>query len=105
MAAPHVTGSHSAKAGVQYVFGQEGNTTDFNADLVQRYRSGVVDSVAVRNTPTEAMERVNADVGIYAQDSWTIKRFTLNLGIQLFTSLKYPVQGPYRLWSGVTRSL
>ena len=36
----YVTGSHSAKAGLQYIFGQEKNTTDFNADLVQRYRSG-----------------------------------------------------------------
>ena len=72
-AVSYVTGSHSAKAGVQYVFGQEKNTTDYNADLVQRYRNGVPDSVTVRNTPTEAEERVNADIGVYVQDSWTQK--------------------------------
>jgi hypothetical protein len=82
-AVSYVTGSHSAKAGVQYVFGHEKNTTDYNADLVQRYRSGVPDSVTVRNTPTEAEERVNADVGLYVQDSWTKKRLTVNAGVRL----------------------
>jgi hypothetical protein len=81
--ASYVTGSHSAKFGVQYVFGQEKNTTDFNADLVQRYRSGAADSVVIRNTPTEAEERVNADIGIYAQDSWTVRRLTVNGGVRL----------------------
>ena len=82
-AVTYATGSHAAKAGVQYVFGREKNTTDFNADLVQRYRNGVPDSVTVRNTPTEAEERVNADVGVYAQDSWTRKRLTLNMGLRM----------------------
>ena len=79
----YVTGSHSAKAGVQYVFGQEKNTTDYNADLVQRYRSGVPDSVTVRNTPTEAEERVNADLGVYVQDSWTRNGLTVNAGVRM----------------------
>lgn len=79
----YVTGSHSFKTGVQYAFGQEKNTTDFNADLVQRYRSGVPDSVTVRNTPTEAKERLNADLGVYAQDSWTRKRLTVNVGVRM----------------------
>jgi len=69
--------------GVQYVFGQEKNTTDYNADLVQRYRSGVPDSVTVRNTPTLAEESVNADVGVYLQDSWTRKRLTVNMGVRM----------------------
>lgn len=82
-AVSYVTGSHSAKAGVQYGFGQEKNTTDFNADLIQRYRNGVADSVIVRNTPTEAEEKVNRDIGLYMQDSWTRKRLTLNVGVRL----------------------
>jgi hypothetical protein len=81
--ASYVTGSHSAKFGMQYVFGQEVNTTDFNGDLVQRYRSGVPDSVLVRNTPTHAEEKVNRDIGIYAQDAWTLKRLTVNAGVRL----------------------
>jgi hypothetical protein len=79
----YVTGSHSAKFGMQYVFGQEVNTTDYNADLVQRYRNGVPDSVLVRNTPTYAEEKVNRDLGIYAQDAWTMKRLTVNAGVRL----------------------
>ena len=82
-AVSYVTGSHSAKAGVQDIFGQEKNTTDYNADLVQRYRSGVPDSVTVRNTPTEAEERVNADLGVYVQDAWTRNGLTVNAGVRL----------------------
>ena len=78
----YVTGSHAMKAGWQWAFGQEKNTTDFNADLVQQYRNGVPDSVTVRNTPTLAEEKINADMGIYVQDAWTRKQMTINLGVR-----------------------
>ena len=35
-----------------------------------------------RNTPVQSQERLNADLGIYAQDSFTLKRLTLNAGIR-----------------------
>ena len=82
-AASYATGSHAAKIGAQFVFGQEMNTTNSNADLVQQYRSGVPDSVLVKNTPTQAEQRVNADIGVYAQDAWTRKRLTVNVGARL----------------------
>ena len=34
----------------------------------------------MRNTPYTATQQVNADLGIYAQDAWTMKRLTLNYG-------------------------
>src|SRR5205823_4912770 len=55
---------------------------DSNADLVQRYRSGVPDSVIVYNTPTHSREHLNADLGFYVQDSWKLRRLTLNPGIR-----------------------
>ena len=34
----------------------------------------------MRNTPYTATQKVKADLGIYAQDAWTMKRLTLNYG-------------------------
>ena len=42
----------------------------------------VPDSVIIRNTPLVYGERLNRDLGIYAQDSWTLNRLTVNAGIR-----------------------
>ena len=78
----YVSGSHSIKTGLQYLFGvSQTNVFARNGGLVQRYRSGVPDSVQVWNTPTTARSRVNYDIGVYVQDSWrVIDRLTLTLG-------------------------
>jgi hypothetical protein len=38
--------------------------------------------VTVRTTPYTARERLVADLGLYVQDTWTIKRLTANLGLR-----------------------
>jgi hypothetical protein len=78
----YVTGTHSLKTGVQWGFGPYIRRGDLNGDLVQLYRNGRPDSVRVYNTPTEPREYLNADLGIFAQDSWRIQRLTLNYGIR-----------------------
>ena len=45
--AQYVTGSHALKAGLQWHIGQTWNMANANADLLQRYRDGVPDSVPV----------------------------------------------------------
>ena len=80
--ASYVTGAHSLKSGVQWSFGNSQIDRDFNGDLLQRYRNGVPDSVVVYNTPVVAKEHLNADMGIYLQDSWRIDRMTLNMGVR-----------------------
>ncbi len=79
----YVTGTHSLKTGVQWGFGPFVTRGDLNGDLVQLYRNGRPDGVQVYNTPREAREYLNADLGIFAQDSWRIDRLTLNYGIRL----------------------
>jgi hypothetical protein len=76
----YVTGSHNVKAGGQWNWGPYRRTRIANGDLVQRYRNGVPDSVEILNTPLDWTDRLNADLGIYAQDAWTLKRMTLNVG-------------------------
>jgi hypothetical protein len=88
--ASYVTGSHNIKAGVQYQWGKFDHTYHQNADLYQYYRSAstgipfsVPSQVNVANTPIELFgENLNADLGLYAQDAWTLKRLTLNYGLR-----------------------
>jgi hypothetical protein len=78
----YVTGSHAVKAGLQWHIGQNWINRDANADLTQRYRDGVPDSVIVYDTTTGLYDLMKADLGIYLQDSWTLKRLTINPGIR-----------------------
>lgn len=80
--ASYVTGAHNFKTGLQYTWGTFRHTRDANADLTQQYRSGVPNTVVIRNTPYQSQERLNGDLGIYAQDQWTFKRLTLNAGLR-----------------------
>jgi carboxypeptidase family protein len=79
----YVTGTHAIKTGVQWGFGPYTIRRDLNGDLIQRYRNGRPDAVRVYNTPQESHEYLNADLGFFAQDSWRIKRATLNYGVRL----------------------
>ena len=86
----YVTGQHNLKTGVQYQRGTFYHTVDANGDLYQVYRSAsngipfsVPDSVVIRNTPLAKYgERLNYDVGIFVQDTFTMKRLTVTGGIR-----------------------
>jgi len=80
--ASYVTGAHNIKAGFQYNWGPYENTRDTNADLQQIYLNGVPSQVNVFNTPLRYQDALLGDLGIYAQDAWTIDRLTVNFGIR-----------------------
>jgi hypothetical protein len=78
----YVTGSHNVKTGVQWGFGTYRKSHDAPADLVQIYQDGNPTFVDVANTPNSSTEKLNADIGVFAQDSWVINRLTVNAGIR-----------------------
>jgi len=78
----YVSGAHNIKVGFQRNTGPYINTRETNADLQQVYLSGVPSSVTVYNTPLRYKDALVADVGIFAQDTWTINRLTLNGGLR-----------------------
>lgn len=80
--ATYVTGSHSIKSGVQFGTGWFETRQDAQADLQQDYRSGVPDSVIIRNTPFRFRDTMTRDLGLYVQDSWTVRRLTVNGGLR-----------------------
>jgi hypothetical protein len=82
--ASYVTGTHTVKVGMVYRWGWIREVHIVNGDMIQRYRNGVPDSVQVFNTPIERSDvSLKGDVGVYVQDSWKMKRLTLNPGIRV----------------------
>lgn len=81
--ASYVTGSHNFKTGFQWAFGKDEQNTDRQADLVQNYVNGVPQTVTVSNGDVRVPGRVVADVAIYVQDTWTIKRLTISPGLRV----------------------
>ena len=78
----YVTGSHNLKTGVQWRKQLiENHAHGGNADLIQRYRSGVPDSVQVGAVPFIAAFHVD-ELALYAMDSWTTGRLTVTPGIR-----------------------
>ena len=53
-----------------------------NQGILQQYRNRAPSSVLIYNTPTDSALRLNPDLGIYVQDTWTINRLTLNPGLR-----------------------
>jgi hypothetical protein len=79
-AASYVTGTHSIKVGVQDTWGYEWFAAYKNADLEQNYTNGVPTSVAAFNSPVVWNNAVDANWGLYAQDTWTYRRVSLSVG-------------------------
>ena len=79
--ASYVTGSHAFKTGMTFGWGNNNTTRSSNGEIERlEFNLGVPSQVRVRNTPYTATQNVKADLGIYAQDAWTMKRLTLNYG-------------------------
>ena len=79
----YVTGSHHFTTGGNWAWGRQRSFSESQADLQQEYRSGVPDSVVIRNSPLDfADAKMIADAGIFVQDSWTLKRMTVTGGVR-----------------------
>ncbi len=79
----YATGSHATKVGIQQRHARaESYRPDVNGSVVQRYRNGVPDSVQIAATPVTAASVLKWDFGLFAQDTWTMNRLTLNTGVR-----------------------
>ncbi len=78
----YVTGSHAFKWGMTLQEGPADTDIWTNKDTFLTVRLGQPFSVSVRTTPYTTHERLVADLGVYGQDTWTIKRLTVNAGLR-----------------------
>jgi hypothetical protein len=82
-AVSYVTGTHNVKVGIQQNWGSDVTHTDTNGHItLVSYRNGIPDSATVSNYPVRVDPRQKADLGIFAQDSWSLDRLTLNAGVR-----------------------
>ena len=75
-------------------FGNYRRYNNANADLYQTYQNGVPLRVTVLNTPLEVQENLDANFGLYAQDSWNIGKLTVNYGLR-FDYIKQRIVGQH----------
>ena len=85
--ATYVTGSHSFKVGEQFSTGWVINRQFANGDMFEMYRGvpgqgGVPTQVTVYNTPTFNRTNLDADLGVYLQDTWKLDRVTITPGLR-----------------------
>jgi hypothetical protein len=94
----YVTGSHALKAGFNDKFGGA-HFVDYDLSPVSyRVRGGVPNRISLRAlSPLAALDGwkadVDADLGLYVQDRWTMDKLTLNYGLRYdYFHNSYPEQ-------------
>jgi len=78
----YITGSHAVKAGLFVLEEWRRQTDDPNMGVTYTFRAGKPTQLTQYVVPTKEWDRINPDLGLYAQDQWTIKRLTLNYGLR-----------------------
>ena len=88
----YVTGSHNVKVGIHQEYGPAERGSSYNQDINYDFRNGKPFRLYLRPGQV-TFENLNADMGIYAQDQWTINRLTLNLGVRFdYLNASVPAQ-------------
>lgn len=78
----YVTGSHVFKTGIYLEEGIHNTGNAINGDLAYQFLNGVPVAIDQFATPYLQRERMRADLGLFVQDKWTLKRLTLNGGLR-----------------------
>jgi hypothetical protein len=81
-AANYVTGAHSARAGIVVSQAQWRLAQAYTLDVQPvRFNAGVPVNVDLK-IPTDRRNSIKEDLGVFAQDKWTISRATINAGVR-----------------------
>ena len=90
----YVTGAHAFKTGFLDTFGTR--REDYNnipANVRYRFNNGVPNLITEIATPYGFRSNLGAELGVYAQDKWTLDRLTLNLGARFdHLNINFPEQ-------------
>jgi hypothetical protein len=83
-AVSYITGSHQFKFGFNNAYGHHENTTytDPTTPYSFSFANGVPTQLTYRITPRTVAVNVDRDLGLFAQDRWSVGRWTLSGGIR-----------------------
>ena len=86
--ASYVTGTHNVQVGFQDSFGTYNQRYYSNGDMYANFTTNTTTGIANGSTVLVGAtapwfdDRLNAALGVYAQDNWTMKRLTVNYGLR-----------------------
>jgi hypothetical protein len=101
VAASYVTGAHSLRAGLTVSQARWRLTQRYTSDVEPvTYNNGTPQSVTLR-IPTDRSNSIDMDLGLYAQDHWTVRRATISGGLRLdmFRTSTLPETLPASTWN------
>jgi hypothetical protein len=79
----YTTGRHDLRVGMNYHWGHRASPTyETSDDVSYTTYNGVPLSVTLYDAPYVQKQDINADLGVYAQDKWTLRRLTLTGGVR-----------------------
>jgi hypothetical protein len=92
--ATYVTGAHALKVGFLDTWGtRDESYENIPANVRYRFNNGVPNQITQIATPYGFTSNLGAELGVYAQDKWTMDRLTLNLGVRFdYLNINFPEQ-------------
>src|SRR5580700_2085149 len=79
----YTTGAHDLRFGINFHNGASANPTqETSSDVQYNTFNGTPLSVNLSTAPYTQYQNVNADMGLFAQDKWTLHRLTITAGIR-----------------------
>jgi hypothetical protein len=81
--ANYITGSHQIKVGVEFSNGRNDPLSlILNGDGISNFNNGVPVNFTAYNSPFSQHTHLDGDLGLFAMDTWHIKRLSITAGIR-----------------------
>jgi len=92
--ASYVTGAHALKVGFLNTWGtRHVDYENIDSSLQYRFNNGVPNLITEKATPYGFVNNLGSELGVFAQDKWTLDRLTLNLGARFdYLNINFPEQ-------------
>ena len=78
----YITGSHAFKTGISVEEAINHTETHVAGNVNYAFRNALPTQLTQYATPYTVLQKTRAEMGIFAQDQWAIKRLTLNYGLR-----------------------